>query len=111
MALALRFVCSGCRRSIEAWSDGNPYYIDEVGTKQYAYHPDHERLARCIGNDSPHHCLSCGAEFKVDSRIPVTACPSCGASNIINSYRLGGCRCPYCRSGTFELDPDFHCIS
>jgi predicted RNA-binding Zn-ribbon protein involved in translation (DUF1610 family) len=111
MAQALRFVCSKCSHAIEAWSDGNPYFIDEAGAKQYAYHPNHEQLARCIGNDSPHHCLSCGAEFKVDSRIPVTACPSCGASNIINSYRLGGCRCPYCKQGTFTEDPDFDCVS
>ena len=111
MAEAFRFVCSGCRRAIEAWSDGNPYYIDEAGAKQYAFHPDHERLDRCIGNDSPHLCLSCGAEFKVDSRAPIAACPSCGASDIVDSYQLGGCRCPYCKSGTFAADPDFHCIS
>lgn len=111
MAQALRFVCSGCRRAVEAWSDGNPYYIDEGGAKQYAYHPDHENLARCIGNDSPHHCLECGAEFKVDSRAPVAACPSCRASDIVRSYRLDGCRCPYCKGGAFAVDPDFHCIS
>ena len=111
MAQALRFVCSGCHRAIEAWSDGNPYYIDEAGAKQYAYHPDHERLARCIGNDSPHHCLGCGAEFKVDSRAPVTACPSCGSSEIVRSFCLSGCRCPYCKTGVFAIDTSFHCIS
>ena len=57
MAMAIRFVCGGCERTIEAWSDGNPYYIDEAGAKKYAYHPDHERLSKCIGNDDPHLCL------------------------------------------------------
>ncbi len=54
MAQGLRYVCGGCGHVIEAWSDGNPYFIDETGAKQYAHHPDHERLAWCIGNDSPH---------------------------------------------------------
>ena len=40
MAECRRFVCSGCGRKIDAWSDGNPFYIDETGKKQYAYHPD-----------------------------------------------------------------------
>jgi DNA-directed RNA polymerase subunit RPC12/RpoP len=111
MAQALRFVCSKCNHAIEAWSDGNPYYIDEAGAKQYAYHPNHEQLARCIGNDSPHHCLGCGAEFMVDSRAPIAACPSCGVSDVVNSYRLSGCRCPYCKQGTFTEDPDFDCVS
>ncbi len=111
MAEALRFVCNGCHRAIEAWSDGNPYYIDEAGAKKYAYHPDHERLARCIGNDTPHHCLDCGTEFKVDSRAPVAACPSCGASEIVPSFSLDGCRCPYCKTGKFAIDTNFFCIS
>jgi len=111
MAQALRFVCSKCSHAIEAWSDGNPYFIDEAGAKQYAYHPNHEQLARCIGNDSPHHCLGCGAEFMVDSRAPIAACPSCGVSDVVNSYRLSGCRCPYCKQGTFTKDPDFDCVS
>jgi predicted RNA-binding Zn-ribbon protein involved in translation (DUF1610 family) len=111
MAQALRFVCGHCRRAIAAWSDGNPYYIDESGTKRYAYHPDHERLALCIGNDSPHLCLACGAEFEVDSRAPSAECPGCGSSEITDTYRLGGCRCPYCKAGEFAVDPDFHCIS
>ena len=29
MAECLRFVCSGCGTSIEAWSDDNPFYIDD----------------------------------------------------------------------------------
>ena len=111
MAEAKRFVCSKCQHSLEAWSDGNPYYIDEDGTKQYAYHPDHERLARCIGNDTPHLCLSCGHEFKVDSRDPVDACPKCSARDIADSYQLDGKQCPFCKAGVFAAEEGFHMIS
>jgi hypothetical protein len=38
-----------------------PYDIDEVGANVYAYHPDHDELEKCIGNDEPHVCLSCAA--------------------------------------------------
>src|SRR5687768_13894409 len=86
MAEALRFVCGNCGRAIEAWSDGNPYYLDEEGRKKYAYHPDHERLALCIGNDSPHLCLACGWQFKVDSRAPRADCPRCGAGDIVHTW-------------------------
>jgi predicted RNA-binding Zn-ribbon protein involved in translation (DUF1610 family) len=111
MAEALRYVCDGCGHAIEAWSDGNPYYIDEAGTKQYAYHPDHERLDRCIGNDSPHLCLACGESLMVDSRVPVTACPKCGERELADVFQLDGKRCPFCKAGVFVIDPDFHCIS
>src|SRR4051812_27249821 len=104
MAEAVRYECGGCRRAIEAWSDGNPYSVDGAGAKQYAYHPDHERLARCIGNDSPHLCLDCGEEFLVDSRAPDQACPKCGAAEIAACYHLGGRRCPYCKAGVFAVD-------
>ena len=111
MAEAVRFVCDRCQHSIEAWSDGNPYYIDEVGQKQHAYHPDHERLAKCIGNDEPHLCLTWGLEFNVDSRAPIVNCPKCGSVDISGTYQLEGRPCPYCKGGVFVSDPDFFCIS
>jgi predicted RNA-binding Zn-ribbon protein involved in translation (DUF1610 family) len=111
MAQAKRFVCDSCGHTTEAWSDGNPYYIDKAGAKQYAYHPEHDLLAQCIGNDAPHLCLGCGEEFKVDSRAPVADCPKCGAGEMVRSYKLAGCRCPYCKAGTFATDPKFICIS
>ena len=111
MAEAVRYICGGCGRAIEAWSDGNPYYIDAAGKKQYAYHPDHDRLARCVGNDSPYLCLTCGNELMVDSREPTTACPRCGAGEIADTYQLSGKQCPYCKTGVFASDPDFHRIS
>ena len=111
MAECLRFVCGSCGKAIEAWSDGNPYYIDPLGTKQYAYHPDHERLARCIGNDTPHLCLACGEEFVVDSRSPTRICPKCGSEDIAETFVLDGKECPDCHAGVFTIDPDFQCIS
>ena len=85
MAMCICWVCNSCSKEIHAWSDGNPYYIDENGEKQYAYHPDHDALDRCIGNDSPHLCLECGEEFMVDSRAPTEACPKCGAKEFADT--------------------------
>ena len=111
MAESRTFVCNQCNRTIEAWSDGNPYYIDSSGEKHYAYHPDHENLAKCIGNDTPHLCLSCGYEFKVDSRSPTTDCKKCNSENIIDMYKLNGEKCPACHKGTLHIDPERYSIS
>lgn len=111
MAMALRYLCENCDHAIVAWDDGNPYYIDEAGGKQYAYHPDHERLERCVGMDSPHICMACGHEFMVDSRSQIVKCLMCDAGEIADVRHLGGRRCPYCKAGVFAADPDFTCIS
>lgn len=111
MAEGLRYVCSSCGRNVEAWSDGNPYYIDERGRKQYAHHPDHERLDRCIGNDTPHLCLACAHRFVVDSRAPIAHCPKCQSTEIADEFDLGGRRCPWCKAGVFARNPNFDAIS
>lgn len=111
MAEGIVYRCTSCARSVEAWSDGNPYYLDEAGEKQYAYHPNHEDLARCIGNDDPHLCLSCGAEQMVDSRDPHTACRACGAEQLHDTWRLEGKDCPWCAEGVLRRDPRVHMIS
>jgi DNA-directed RNA polymerase subunit RPC12/RpoP len=110
MAFARKYVCTNCRRAIEAWDDGNPYYTTAAGKKRYAYHPDKKRN-QCIGNDSPHLCLNCGHEFTVDSRSPTANCPKCAATNIVRTFGLEGKPCPYCKNGTFDIDPDFRVIS
>jgi hypothetical protein len=110
MAQCFRFVCGHCSDTIEAWSDGNPYFLDAHGNKQYAYHPRAE-LALCIGNDSPHLCLECGEELKVDSRAPTDHCVSCASKNIVHLYALAGKRCPKCKLGIYAIDPDFFAIS
>ncbi len=111
MAECRRFICSACSKTVESWSDGNPYYIDTTGMKQYAYHPDHERLSLCIANDSPHICLACGKEFVVDSRAPIENCPKCSSHDIPATFELAGKQCPACASGHFKIDPSFSCIS
>jgi DNA-directed RNA polymerase subunit RPC12/RpoP len=110
MAQGFRFVCGGCGAAIEAWDEGNPYYFDERGRKRYAYHPNPQRDL-CIGNDSPHLCLSCGEQLMVDSNAPLTRCPKCASADLASTYHLSGKRCPYCKGGTFEQDPDFFLIS
>ncbi len=111
MAESRTFICNQCKKTIEAWSEGNPYYTDSKGQKHYAYHPDHENLAKCIGNDTPHLCLSCGYEFKVDSLDPITACTKCKSENITDIYKLNGERCPACNKGTFHYKPDHFTVS
>jgi len=99
MAVCYEFECNSCGARMGAWSDGNPYFIDDSGNKVYAYHPFHELLMRCIGNDVPHHCLGCGEEFNVDNRAPMNACPKCASTNICDSCELDGKLCPACKSG------------
>lgn len=111
MAECRRYVCDHCARAIAAWSDGNPYYRDAAGKKQYAYHPDHERLAQCVGNDVPHLCLACGRETKVDSLRPRTRCRVCKAGPLVDTWHLEAHDCPYCRAGKFEQDPTYFVIS
>lgn len=111
MAEGRRFVCNHCGRKIEAWDEGNPYFINEKGKKEYAYHPDWDKLALCIGNDTPHICLDCGARFKVDSEKPISACRKCHSTRIIDLCELEGQPCPYCKAGIFAIDPNTFVIS
>ena len=110
MSMARRFACDACKKSLTVWEDGNPYYI-EGGRKHYAYHPDHENLTRCIGNDTPHLCLDCGRRFNVDSNAPVSSCPKCGSPDIAAAWTLDGRRCPKCKRGTFRVDPEYFAVS
>ena len=110
MAEGRRFVCDSCANAVEAWGDGNPYYIGETGAKIYAYHPSAER-GRCIGNDVPHLCLECGQEFNVDSNAPCSECVGCSSNRISDLLMLEGHTCPVCRSGRFLLDPEFRAVS
>ena len=105
------FRCNVCEETIESWSDGNPYYLDSLAEKQYAYHPDHEKLERCIGNDTPHLCLSCGNNFMVDSRSPITQCPKCHSEDISGTFLLDDKACPVCKKGLFILDPTQGAVS
>lgn len=112
MAELQRFLCSDCGRKVDVWSDGNPFYIDDTGNKKYAYHPDHEALAKCIGNDLPHLCLNCGHDVVVDSRSSKRICPDCGSDKVTEAFLLENVVCPTCRKGKFHLDdPSFQAIS
>lgn len=111
MAECSRFICDTCEKAVDSWSDGNPYFINDRGEKQYAYHPNHADLARCEGNDVPYFCLECGMEFEVDSRQPDVHCSYCKAANTVEAGDLSGKPCPACKNGTFSADPDFFAIS
>lgn len=111
MAEGVSFECPKCDFTITSWSDGNPYYIDENGDKQYAYHPDHEKLDRCIGNDADFICLDCARKFRVDSRDPKSSCPACHSNSTVDTWELDGRVCPKCHACKVCKDPDFHAIS
>ncbi len=109
MAEGIDFVCSCCAKTILAWDEGNPYYFDGNGVKRYAYHPDENR-ARCIGNDSPFLCLSCGKEFISDSESPRVDCPQCSSRETADLFKLEGKGCPFCKKCVF-VDSGGHAIS
>jgi len=110
MAAGFLFKCGNCGFEIEAWDDGNPYYFDENGKKVYAYHPSRE-WEKCIGNDSDYLCLSCGRKFKADPERKEVKCTRCRSKNAAETMELGGKRCPKCKKGEFQQDPDFFAIS
>jgi DNA-directed RNA polymerase subunit RPC12/RpoP len=111
MAEGREFACTHCGFAVSAWPDGNPYYRDDQGRKRYAYHPDHENLARCIGNDAPHLCLACGTATKVDSLKPRVTCRKCKAAALLDVCELEGKPCPKCHAGVFQDDPRGYAIS
>ena len=110
MAACRRLVCGQCGFSVEAWDEGWPYLNGPTGEKEYYFHPD-PRRDECTGNDFPHLCLACGADFRVDSNSSADRCPQCGSADTCNSFELAGQTCPACHKGTFGIDPDFICIS
>jgi len=110
MAEGIRLVCENCDNAIEAWDDGNPYYLDRGGKKRYAYHPEPKR-ALCSGIDSPHLCLDCGEQPPIDSNAPDRHCVKCKSTNVMQTFKLAGHRCPSCKQGVFARDPNFFCIS
>jgi DNA-directed RNA polymerase subunit RPC12/RpoP len=105
------YVCTNCQRQIEAWDEGNPYYLTyPERTKHYAYHPHPDR-SRCTHVDTPVLCLSCGTESMSDSARPLTTCPDCGNAPLLDTWRLEGVSCPTCGHGVFRADPNGYMIS
>lgn len=109
MAECRRFECSSCGHSVEAWSDGNLYVL-EGGVKRYVYHPDHEALARAVGNDSPAMCVTCGRQTVQDS-AGAHPCTKCRGTEFVDLFDLDGRPCPRCTTGTYRQDPAFFLIS
>lgn len=79
--------------------------------KVHAYHPHHDELARCIGNDAPHLCLARGAEVMVDSLAPARVCSVWGAEALVDTCERDGPPCPAGKAGRFAREPEFLCIS
>jgi hypothetical protein len=126
MAACYTFVCSYCRYSIEAWDDGNPYFLSDKGRRQYFYHPGGEEqlkeyvsqsdgkdltgdelnkfLEKRTGNMSEMLCLDCGRKFRRDLERQKAVCPSrtCKSANIIDTWELEDKQCPKCKQGQFK---------
>jgi DNA-directed RNA polymerase subunit RPC12/RpoP len=111
MAQGRLFRCTNCKFRVGAWSDAKAYYLSERGRKKYAYHPNHELLARCVGFDVPHLCLECGTIFDIDSQKPSSTCRTCTSTRIVDCYLADGCKCPKCKQGTLKEDPKGRAIS
>ena len=110
MAACIRLVCNHCSNAIEAWDDGNPYYFDAEGKKQYAWHPDPKREL-CTGNESLRLCLECGEQTMIDAKVRGGRCGACRSKAVVHLFDLAGKRCPACKLGTFAVDPNFTCVS
>lgn len=104
MAIQTISICDNCSHQISRWSDGNPYYLNLEGKKVYAYHPNHDELDKCIGNDSPGICLACSNEFMIDSLSPLNCCPKCESSSIIKLFDIYNKKCPFCHEGKFSIE-------
>ena len=102
MAEGVTLKCTHCEFTTTAWSDGNPYYLNERGEKQYAYHPSDE-VALCKEVDVPHICMSCANEFNVDSAAPIRRCPECNFGRISSLWRMQGKACPKCHEGAMAV--------
>jgi hypothetical protein len=35
MALGCTFICTNCTHAVNAWDEGDPYYVDEDGQRRY----------------------------------------------------------------------------
>lgn len=109
MAERIRTVCPACEWSVKAWSDGNPYLIED-GTKRYVPHPSQD-WDKAVGNDVPAVCLDCGRQTTLDSRAPRKACSRCRSGRLRPAYSLAGCECPRCHDGQMARDDSYRMIS
>ena len=103
MASGMHLKCKKCDFTIEVWSDGNPYFIDDSGQKKYAYHPQSE-ADLCTEVDVPHICQKCAHQFNVDSAATISHCPKCDYDKIIETWYLLGESCPACKEAKIVAD-------
>ena len=102
MAQGYDLRCSNCEKTIEAWDEGHPFYLDMSGKRVYAYHPDPERDF-CTGVESDCMCLDCGNEMRQDVDALLKPCAKCRGLNIVDVTDLAGKSCPTCKRGVFRV--------
>ena len=110
MAHGYDFRCTHCAKTIVAWDEGHPFYLDATGKRVYAYHPDPERDF-CTGIESDSLCLDCGKQMRQDVDAFLKPCRKCKGVNIADVTGLEGKGCPFCRRGMFRVDEGSHRVS
>ena len=135
MAEGFTYVCTHCKHSIDAWDDGNSYFMSDSGKPQFFYHPSGEYqlqeyiqqssgkdlkgaeldsfLESRTGNMSDMLCLDCGRKFKIDLERKKVICNSrkCKSANVVSFTELEEKQCPKCKKGVFRRDKNSHMIS
>ena len=133
MACSVIHRCPVCSFEIEAWSDGNPYILDDRNRPKFYYHPcESERIeiiASCewarsktdaelsqilelkSGIMSDMICLECAGKFKCDTEKKKPKCRKCGSENVHDQFLLEGVTCPKCHRGQFPDVPERGAIS
>jgi hypothetical protein len=69
MASCSASICSHCGYTIEAWDDGNPYFLSYRGKKQFFYHPSGERLLESYKMQYMHDALHAIATKLQDEQL------------------------------------------
>lgn len=128
MAEGRKLICSHCGYALEAWSDGNPFFLSDAGEPQFFYHPNESQLeeyiqqsegryltgearqdfmVKRVGNMNDLLCLDCGNTFRLDADRQPTVCPQerCKSKNGVDVWLLSGKTCPRCKTGTFRGMP------
>lgn len=101
MAQGKTLVCSGCKKSLHVWEDGNPYVTGPAGKKTFFHHPD-PRMGEADGNAPDCVCNACGKRGRVDEhRLPKT-CRTCKVGTLVPAWELEGKPCPWCKTGIIE---------
>lgn len=108
--------CTDCDFSLPTGWGGYMYAVDDHGKRQVCPHPlefetvfrvtglsfsDADAVGR-IGHIEHCVCLTCLAQFDLDTERDELVCEKCSSANVITANDLVGKPCPSCSKGTIE---------